>query len=223
MPMRAAAPLLSLLGHELRAPAGVVGGYLALLEQQADRLTPQQRQALAGARRGQLAIVEALDDLRRLTSAWKADDEPLTSMTVTHLAAEMTRVARERGVEVAIEAVEGVAVVRRGRDAALAESLVTVAEAVAREADGAVAAAAAVDDGALVWRLRFAARGPAEDTVRVPFDMWRPGLGVRLVTATAVVESAGGRLDDVRSLDGLRVGVDVTLPLAGAPAATGGA
>ena len=27
MPMRIAAPLLSLLGHELRAPAGVIGGY----------------------------------------------------------------------------------------------------------------------------------------------------------------------------------------------------
>ena len=57
-------PLLALLGHELRAPAGVVGGYLALLEQGRDSLTPDQQKALAGARKAQQALVDALDDLR---------------------------------------------------------------------------------------------------------------------------------------------------------------
>lgn len=213
MPMRAAAPLLSLLGHELRAPAGVVGGYLALLEQHADRLTPQQRQALAGARRGQQAIVEALDDLRRLTSAWKADDEELTSTSLAQLADEMTRSAQARAVAVTIEAPGAAAVCRRGHDAALAESLVTVAEAVAREAGGAVTARAAVEAEGLVWRLRFVDGPSADGATRVPFDLWRPGLGVRLFTAAVVIQSTGGRLDDIRG-EGGRVGVDVTLPLA---------
>ena len=48
--------LLALLGHELRAPAGVVGGYLALLEQGRDSLTPDQQKALAGARKAQQAL-----------------------------------------------------------------------------------------------------------------------------------------------------------------------
>ncbi len=78
MSMRIAAPLLALIGHELRAPAGVVGGYLALLEHGHDTLTPEQQKALAGARRAQQSLVEALDDLRRLTTSWRAEHDPLT-------------------------------------------------------------------------------------------------------------------------------------------------
>lgn len=216
MPMRDAAPLLSLLGHELRAPAGVVGGYLAMLELQTDGLSPQQRQVLAGARRGQQAIVEALDDLRRLTAAWRADDEPLTAIALTLLADEMTRIAQARAVPVRIVASDDVAVQRRGRDAALAEGLVTVAEAVAREAGGAVTAHATVDAEGLVWRLRFAEGPSADGAARVPFDLWRSGLGVRLVTASEVIQAAGGHLADVRA-NSLRVGADVMLPLADSP------
>ena len=73
MPMRDAAPLVSLLGHELRAPAGVIGGYLTLIERALDRLTPEQQQAVAGARRAQHRLVEILDDASRLTVAWRAD------------------------------------------------------------------------------------------------------------------------------------------------------
>lgn len=213
MPMRAAAPLLSLLGHELRAPAGVVGGYLALIEQQADRLSPQQLQALAGARRGQQAIVAALDDLRRLTIAWKADDEPMTATSVAQLADEMTQLAQARAVAVTVQAADAASVTRRGRDGALAESLVTVAEAVARETGSAVTAVAGVESTTLVWRIRAVDGPAADDATRVPFDLWRPGLGVRLVTAAAVIQSTGGGLDDVRA-GGVRLGVDVTLPLA---------
>jgi hypothetical protein len=218
--MRDAAPLLSLLGHELRAPAGVVGGYLALLEQQGDGLSPQQRQALAGARRGQQSIVEALDDLRRLSAAWKLDAEPMTSTSLTHLVDEMTRLAQARAVPVTVatQVAGDLGVARRGRDAALAESLVTVAHAVSREAGGAVTADAGVESDALVWRIRFADGALAVDETRVPFDLWRPGLGVRLVTAAAVIEAAGGQLDDVRA-DGVRVGIDVTLALADTPGA----
>ena len=85
--------LLSLLGHELRAPAGVIGGYLALIERERARLSPTQQQALDGARRGQQAIVETLDDLRRLTLAWKAEDEPVVATSADHLSNSARRAA----------------------------------------------------------------------------------------------------------------------------------
>jgi signal transduction histidine kinase len=73
MPTRDAAAIVSLLGHELRAPAGIIGGYLTLIERSQDSLTPDQQQAVAGARRAQHRLVEILDDASRLTSAWRAE------------------------------------------------------------------------------------------------------------------------------------------------------
>jgi hypothetical protein len=65
--------LLTLLGHELRAPAGVIGGYLTMLERHP--LTPDQERALDGARRAQQTLVEILDDVRRLVDVWR-DEGP---------------------------------------------------------------------------------------------------------------------------------------------------
>ena len=218
MPMRIAAPLLSLLGHELRAPAGVIGGYLALIERERARLSPTQQQALDGARRGQQAIVETLDDLRRLTLAWKAEDEPVVATSADHLSNSARQAADLRRLAVTIHCETAVAVARRGRDSALAEALATVAETVARETGCAVTITTTVDDEGVVWRVR-----PAEAPTGTPapetFDRWRAGLGVRLVTAVTLIEASGGALIDLRA-DGARAGVDVRLPLA--PAAPDG-
>ncbi|MEZ5416752.1 MAG: hypothetical protein R2708_05350 [Vicinamibacterales bacterium] len=211
--MRVSAPLLSLLGHELRAPAGVLGGYLAMLEKDADRLSVRQQQALAGARRAQQTIVDGLDDLRRLTIAWRAEDEPLTWIGLANLVQEVVQIAAARRVPLTVDAATSVAVPRRGRDASLAESLVTLAEAVGRETGGAVTATAAVsaDGRALVWQVR-PAEAPEGAARHVAFDLWRPGLGVRLVTAAVTIETSGGTLEDVRA-DGSRAGIDVRFPL----------
>lgn len=212
-----AAPLLALIGHELRAPAGVVGGYLALLEQGRDPLTPAQRSALDGARRAQQSLVEALDDMRRLTAAWQAEADPATWVALPRLAEEVRALATARGVPLTLDAAGAVAVPRRGRDAALAEGLVTVAEAVAREHGVDVVATADVEEGALVWRLRPVGAPPAaSDVVRHEFNLWRPGLGVRLVAAAVAVAGAHGVLHDVR-LGKERCGVDITFDLTAAP------
>lgn len=218
MPMRVASPLLSLLGHELRAPAGVVGGYLALIERERDRLSPTQQQALDGARRGQQAIVETLDDLRRLTRAWAAEDEPVVATAADQLSHAARQAAELRRLAVTIQCESAVAVTRRGRDTALAEALATVAEAVARETGCAVVITTTVDDDGVVWRVR------PEDTsggatAAEPFDRWRAGLGVRLVTAVTLIEASGGSLTDLR-VDGARAGVDVRLPRAATATAT---
>lgn len=212
--MRIAAPFLSLLGHELRAPAGVVGGYLAILETESERLSPRQRQALAGARKAQQAIVDGLDDLRRLTLAWQGEDEPLTRVGLPQLAATVGHFATARGVPLRIVADQVVAVPRRGRDDAMAEGLAAVAEAVAREHGAEVVATTHVDGTALTWRVLPADTTlPADGVVREAFDLSRAGLGVRLVSAAISITSSAGRLEDLR-VDGQRAGVEVTFDLA---------
>lgn len=217
MSMRIAAPLLSLLGHELRAPAGVVGGYLALLERERDRLSPTQCQALDGARRGQQAIVDALDDLRRLTRAWAAESEPLVVTDADQLAHDTRLAADQRRLAVTIQCETAAAVTRRGHDGALAEALATVAEAVGRETGCAVTITTTVDHDGVVWRVR-PDDAPVGQPDHQPFDRWRAGLGVRLVTAATLIEASGGELTDLR-VGGARAGVDVRLPLASATTA----
>lgn len=210
--MREAAPLLSLLGHELRAPAGVVGGYLALLEQGRDQLTPDQQKAVAGARRAQMAMVEALDDLRRLTLAWRADAEPLSWVALPQLVHDVRHAASARGVPLTVHSTATVAVPRRGRDTALADALVAVAEAVAREHGVDAVADTVVDDGALLWRVRPAGADPAATATPQPFDQWRAGMGVRVVAAVVAIASSHGTLSDL-TVAGTRYGVDVRFDL----------
>lgn len=222
--MRDAAPLLSLLGHELRAPVGVVGGYLALLEQGRDKLTPDQQKAVAGARRAQQSMVDALDDLRRLTVAWRSDAEPVSWVALPRLVEEVLQLAAARGVPLTVHSVAAVAVPRRGRDTALAEALVALAEAVAREHGVDAVADTDVDQGDLVWRVRPVGANAAAPAIAHDFDMWRAGLGVRVVAATVAIAASHGTIVDLR-VGEARYGVSVRFDLSGAgghPPAIGG-
>lgn len=218
MPMRIAAPLLALLGHELRAPAGVVGGYLALLEQSRASLTPEQQKALAGARKAQQSLVEGLDDLRRLTMSWRAEEEPLTWVALPLLAQEVRSLAATRGVPLTLDVADAIDVPRRGRDTALAEALVTVSEAVGREHGVPVVASTTLHGPTLVWRVRPQGAPSDDGAARREFHLWRPGLGVRLVAAAVTITASHGRLDDL-VLGEARHGVDVTFDLDAATAA----
>lgn len=224
MLMQVDTPLLSLLGHELRAPVGVVGGYLALLEQGRERLTPEQQKAVAGARRAQLALVEVLDDLGRLTVALRAEAQPLTVVPLPQLADDVRRLAAARQLPLTIAVTTDVAVPRRGRDAALAAGLTAVAEAVGREHGAAVVVTTAIEPPSLVWRVRPAGADAAATPTRHPFDLGRSGLGVRLIAAAATIAASHATLEDLR-VDGGRFGVDVIFDLeaaqAGVPPAAG--
>lgn len=218
MPMRIAAPLLALLGHELRAPAGVVGGYLALLEQGRASLTPEQQKALAGARKAQQSMVEALDDLRRLTVAWRSEEEPLTWVALPILAQEVRSLAASRGVPLTLDIAQTSSMPRRGRDTALAEALVTVSDAVAREHGVPVVASITMQERRLLWRVRPQGAPGDDDATRREFHLWRPGLGVRLVAAAVTITASHGALDDL-VVGEARHGVNVTFDLEAASAA----
>lgn len=210
--MRIAAPLLALLGHELRAPVGVVGGYLALLEQSRASLTPDQQRALAGARQAQQGLVTALDDLRRLTMSWRAEDEPLTRLAVPILADQILAIATARRIPITVGVAVSVDVPRRGHDSTLADAIVTVGEAVAREHGAPVVVTTAIRGRTLVCRLRPHGAGSDDDATRREFDLWRAGLGVRLVAAAATITACHGVLDDL-VVGTARHGVDIAFAL----------
>lgn len=217
MPSRDAAPLLSLLGHELRAPAGVIGGYLTLIERGADRLSPEQQQALAGARRAQQRLVEILDDSSRLVGVWRADAGVPLVVPMAGLLDDVRAAAVVHGFTVTTASLDGVAIRVTATRPALADAMAVVAGAVAREHGADVRLAVwRGDDGGVLCRLRAdgAAGGPdPADAVHEPFQLLRPGLGLRVVVAATVLSGAGARVDDVLAR-GKRVGVDLTFPVA---------
>jgi hypothetical protein len=206
------AELLSLTGHELRAPAGVLGGYLALIEKRVEALSPDHQKALAGARRAQQRLVDLLDEIRSVAAIWHADGgvgprarTPLA--TVTELLATG---ATDVVVETASPAPPLPGEVALGRDQ-LRVVVDTLAQVVVREYGGVVRCR--------VWRDHAWGHVDATSTTttadvlpRAPFSRYRGGLGLSLVRAFALVEGAGGHIDEL-DVDGTPRGVRATLPI----------
>ena len=184
MPMRDAAPLVSLLGHELRAPAGVIGGYLTLIERALDRLTPEQQQAVAGARRAQHRLVEILDDASRLTAAWRADAPAPLALAADTLIADVRATAAAQGLALTASTnIEAPLRVTASR-VAVAEALVAVAAAVAREHGADVTlTVASVPNGLVACHVHDR---PGSNSV----TMTNPGSGS--TSPPAVIISGGG-------------------------------
>ncbi|MEP7117922.1 MAG: hypothetical protein ABI880_10085 [Acidobacteriota bacterium] len=217
MAMRAAAPLLSLLGHELRAPAGVIGGYLILIDRAADRLSPEQMQALAGARRAQLQLVEVLDHASRLLATWQGDDATPVALSLTSVLEGVGAAAVAQALPLTVDVPAELALQLTAVKASLVDAVVSVAAALAREhgADVALTVSASAAGGA-VCHIRPAttrAVAPASHT-REPFNWWRPGLGLRLVVAATVLVEASAQLEEVLD-QGRRLGVDITFAAGG--------
>ncbi len=216
MAMRDAAALLSLLGHELRAPAGVIGGYLTLIERGGTELSSEQRQALAGARRAQQRLVEILDDASRLVTTWKTDDGVAAALDLADVLGDVAATAAAHGLPFEFGAREAPPVRLAATRAALADAIAAVAGAVSREHGvNARLTVSRPGPGVVSCHVR-AAGGSDEDTpgtVREPFHHLRSGLGLRLVVAAAVLAGAGARVEEVLA-HGKRVGVDIAFTTA---------
>ncbi len=236
MAMRDAAPLLALLGHELRAPAGVIGGYLTLLDKPTEQLSPEQQAAISGARRAQQRLVEVLDDTSQLVTAWRAETVAAAELNLTALIDEVRAVAKSRDLALTVAAPREAAVTACASQAAVVDALVSVAAAVAREhgvgvemtvhlaqghdRDGSSADVVAAPS--VTWQIRAEGAGAgthATTTERESFNLWRPGLGLRLVVAATTLVNAGARLNEVL-VEGQRVGVDVTFGAGPSPGRT---
>ncbi len=212
MAMRDAAALLSLLGHELRSPAGVIGGYLILIERAGSALSPEQQQALAGARRAQQRLVEILDDASRLVKTWKADDGVTAVFDLAEVLGDVEATAAAQSLPFEVAARDAAPVRLGVTRAALADAVAAVAAAVAREHGvNARLTVSRPGPGVVTCHVRAAGSGgdaDARGTVREPFNQLRSGLGLRLVVAATVLAGAGGRVEEV-VVQGKRVGVDI--------------
>ena len=216
MTTRDSPSLLALLGHELRAPAGVIGGYLTMIERQP--LTPDQARAVEGARRAQQAMLDMLDDVRRLVEVWRDEAAAARLLPLTDVLDRT--VARCLDADVDLEVSihpEADLSVTANRDV-LVPALAALATTVARE-HGAPVVCDVTREGPgrahAFALLSFLARGTnfRADPKRVEFHTFRPGLGLRLVAAVEHVRHAGGDVHDlVRGKS--PAGIELRLPIA---------
>ncbi len=216
MTTRDSPSLLSLLGHELRAPAGVIGGYLTMIERQP--LTPEQERALDGARRAQQTLIETLDDVRGLVEVWRDEVpqpkvQPLSDILDRTVSSCATN-AVDLDVSLHPDADLSVTV---DRDV-LVRALTSCATAVAREHAAPVICDVTREGPGRAHAfalLAFLPRRPnfKAELKRVEFHHLRPGLGLRLVVAVEHVLRVGGSAYDL--VNGTRpAGVELRLPVA---------
>jgi hypothetical protein len=216
MTTRDSPSLLTLLGHELRAPAGVIGGYLTMLERHP--LTPEQERALDGARRAQQTLIDVLDDVRRLVDVWR-DEGPAVRRLPLADVLERT-VARCNELEVDLDVSihpDADFSITANRDL-LVQSLAAIATTVAREHGAPVVCDVTREGPGRAHAFALLAFLPSgknfrADPKRVEFHHLRPGLGLRLVVALEHVRRAGGDAHDLVSGD-RPAGVELRLPLA---------
>ncbi len=205
------AHLLSLTGHELRAPAGVLGGYLSLLEKHAGDLPANHQRALAGARRAQVKVVELLDEMRRLAALWQEPSAgPRASSAVASIASHFASGGTDVVTEVAPEIASMPGEVPLTRDS-LRTVLDALAQTVVREHGGVVRCRVVWEPGWCHVDVTSAV-APGDELPRPPFTRYRGGLGLLLVIAFALVEEAGGAIGPVD--DGHARGLRATLPWA---------
>jgi signal transduction histidine kinase len=216
--------LLHLLGHELRSPAGVLVGYLRMLQEgrvtsEADRLRMYEKMRAALGRLAGLG-----DGVSQLT-AWLEPRERVAVRTDARelldrsLAAARATLDRPLDARMSLAAGEARINVLDGR--ALEAAVTSVIQATAREAgDSPVAVRASVGHGrepAVEVIVGLQARVEAEgsslsDQALGPFSVARGGMGLSLVLAMAVLEAHDAQvwcIGEAQSLAALRLPVAI--------------
>jgi signal transduction histidine kinase len=196
--------LISLAVHELRTPASVVGGYLRMLQRDAEPLTERQRKMIDEAAKSCARIVELiaeLSDLGKLDSGAAPFEQK--SFDVFALAEEVAgrvQVPSDREVRLELRGpAEGAPVT--GDPKRLGHALDAIFRSILREQPPGrtvVAERRLLDDGGAVSALLIvAAEGGVQAAYAArpaAFDDGRGGLGLSLPIARRVVEAHGGRL-----------------------------
>jgi signal transduction histidine kinase len=198
--------LLSLAVHEFRTPASVVGGYLRMLQRDAETtLTERQRKMVDEAEKscGRLvALIAEMSEISKLDAGLIAvARQPLDLFALVGEVAGLVQEARDREVHLQVRgAADGA---RMNGDAArLRSAFDAIFRAILREKPG---PSTVVADRRLDWRggrtrsavIVVADDGSvqtARDRAPAPFDEKRGGLGLALPLARRVIEAHGGRL-----------------------------
>jgi signal transduction histidine kinase len=211
MPPPDLAALLSLAGHELRGPAGVLGGYLKLLARERDTMPSRQQQAVDASARTLARLVDILDELREL-QRWLLPEPTQAPVTAPVDLADLVREVAARPRDAASTRLPATLppVWWTGDREALARALDACLDAVAREHLPPVTVTIALRTDGPDAAIRLTAVNGA--WARRPLDARRSGLGLRLVLAVVVVEAGGGRLYDL-TVEGTPAGIELVLPL----------
>lgn len=216
--------LLHLLGHELRSPAGVLLGYLRMLQEgrvtnEADRLRMYEKMRAA------LARVAGLGDAVSQLTSWVEPREragvptDVRELLDRSLASARSAIGRPIDAQVALEPGEArISVLDRQ---ALEAAVTSVIQGTAREAgDSPIAVRASLAQGrerAVEVIVGPQARVEAEgssllDQALGPFSVARGGMGLSLVLAIAVLEAHAAQVWCIgaeRSLAAVRLPVAV--------------
>ena len=213
------ARLLSLISHEIRAPVGVMRGYLRLLEQQAGLTDPQRTAVAAGLRAGDRAE-EILGQISALARLERGEGQPsLKPVPVGPLLnAVAASVPLPADPVVTVHVADTPEVSVLGDESMMRTALRGVATAVVRAqaADGKVYLLAQADQegpgGGL--KITVTTMEPVTDArVERTLDMSRGGLGLDLALAAFIIEAHNGRVLERRAETRLTAMV-VWLPLA---------
>jgi signal transduction histidine kinase len=212
--------LLSLAVHELRTPAGVVGGYLRMLQRDSAPLSELQRKMVDEAERScqrLVALVAELSEIQKLDADLVVlAQQELDAFCVMAEAARGVHEADERNVHLEIRG-KPTGASMRGDITRLQAALAAVFRACLREAaaNTTVVADRRLDrrqgvDSAVLIIADEASVDVSYEAEPVPFDENRGGLGLALPIARRVIERHRGR---VWSPAGGRAAAIISLPL----------
>jgi signal transduction histidine kinase len=204
--------LLALLSHELRAPLGVVRGYLRLLEQ-GGGLDERQAKAVAGGAAGGDRLAEILDQAselgRLLRGELRLDRGTIAVDALLGEAAAASALPDDPVVTLDVRAAPGLSVPADGPR--LARAIGALVTALARTQAHAVAIRLAAEPAASA-RVRVTVDVPSSrDPAVIPVDYSRAGQGLALAVAGTVIAAHDGtleQLDESGRLAGFRVGLE---------------
>jgi signal transduction histidine kinase len=196
--------LLSLAVHEFRTPASVVGGYLRMLQRDAEPLTPRQRKMIDEAEKScarLVTLIGEMSDIGKLDSgALALMHQPLQLGPLLAEVAEHVHEAKDRDVRLVLRD-DGSSAPLSGDAVRLRSTFDAIFRAILREKAGPATVVANRRceriDGRPWCLVVVADESSVQDVYNRPrdaFDEKRGGMGLALPLARRVIEGHGGHL-----------------------------